>query len=114
MGQRPRKLSPELSARHKFGAELRLYRTKSGLSMARLGRKVYFSADTIGRVERGERNPSERLVRACDNVLNGGGALIELWAKTQAARPRTCRHCGSVLGQERPVTPPTEDRHSVG
>lgn len=100
MGQRPRKLSPELSAHHKFGAELRLHRNKSGLSMARLGGKIYFSPETIGRVERGERKPSEKLVRACDQALDAGGALVESWEVMRAARPRTCRQCGSVLPQE--------------
>jgi transcriptional regulator with XRE-family HTH domain len=106
MGQQPRKLSPELSALHKFGAELRRYRTKSGLSMAKLSREVFFSPETIGRVERGERNPSEKLVRACDETLDAGGVLVELWEEARASRPRICRHCGTPLA-------PTEDIYEL-
>ena len=102
MGQQPRELSPELSPVHKFGAELRRYRTKAGLSMAKLGLKIHFSAETIGRVERGERRPSETLAKVCDQTLDTGGALLELWVATKSARLRAvCQYCGSVLSREK-------------
>jgi transcriptional regulator with XRE-family HTH domain len=68
------------SPRRVFGAMLRHYRTQAGLSREQLGARVYLSADMIGKVEQGERTPSEQLVGACEAVpqLGANGALREL------------------------------------
>jgi transcriptional regulator with XRE-family HTH domain len=70
----------ELSPLRVFGAMLRSYRLKSGLSLEQLGARVYLSADMIGKIENGQRVPTEQLADACDAVpeLNTAGALGEL------------------------------------
>lgn len=66
--------------RQVFGAMLRYYRCKAGMSQEQLGTKAYCSGDTVGKVEMGQRTPSFELVAAWDAVpeLNTGGALTEL------------------------------------
>ena len=49
-----------------FGQMLRFYRTRSGLSQDQLGARVYMSGDMIGKVETGQRTPSEQLVDALE------------------------------------------------
>ncbi|MDG4838320.1 helix-turn-helix transcriptional regulator [Micromonospora sp. WMMD967] len=78
MGQTPRALQPSLSERHFFGAELRRMRERAGLSQARLGAMIRFSADLVRRVETADRFPSREFVEACDRALAADGALIRL------------------------------------
>ncbi len=63
-----------------FGAELRHYRTNAGLSQEQLGARVYCSGDLIGKVENGQRAPTEEFTAACDAVAELGtdGALGRL------------------------------------
>ena len=63
-----------------FGAMLRSYRVKAGLSLEQLGARVYLSDDMVGKIENGQRVPTEQFAAACDAVpeLNTGGALAEL------------------------------------
>ena len=85
MAQAPRELTPYASARDFFGAELRQWRQRAGLSHDRLGKEVNYSGDTIGKVEKGERAPSAQLVQACDRVLGAGGALCRLFGLVEHA-----------------------------
>lgn len=66
--------------RQVFGAMLRYYRCKAGMSQEQLGTKAYCSGDTVGKVEMGQRTPSFELAASWDAVpeLNTGGALTEL------------------------------------
>jgi DNA-binding XRE family transcriptional regulator len=66
--------------RQVFGAMLRYYRCKAGMSQDQLGTLAYCSGDTIGKVEAGQRTPSYELAAACDAIseLQTGGALTEL------------------------------------
>jgi transcriptional regulator with XRE-family HTH domain len=66
--------------RQVFGAMLRYYRCKAGMSQDQLGTRAYCSGDTVGKVEMGQRTPSYELTAAWDAVpeLNTGGALTEL------------------------------------
>lgn len=59
---------------------LRRYRVKAGLSLEQLGARVYLSDDMVGKIENGQRVPTEQFAAACDAVaeLNTGGALSEL------------------------------------
>jgi transcriptional regulator with XRE-family HTH domain len=68
------------SPRRVFGAMLRYYRTRAGLSQDQLGARVYLSCDMIGKVEQGQRTPSEQFVDACEGIpeLAANGALREL------------------------------------
>jgi transcriptional regulator with XRE-family HTH domain len=63
-----------------FGAILRRFRVKAGLSQEQLGARVFCSGDLIGKIEYGQRAPSEQFAVACDAVpeLNTGGILDEL------------------------------------
>jgi len=63
-----------------FGAMLRSYRVKAGMSLEQLGARVYLSDDMVGKIENGQRVPTEQFAVACDAVpeLNTGGALAEL------------------------------------
>ena len=63
-----------------FGAMLRSYRVKAGMSLEQLGARVYLSDDMVGKIENGQRVPTEQFAAACDAVpeLNTGGALTEL------------------------------------
>ena len=63
-----------------FGAELRHYRTRAGWSQEQLGARVYCSADLVGKVENGQRAPTEEFTAACDALpeLGTDGALGRL------------------------------------
>lgn len=78
MAQTPRELTPYVSLRHFFGAELRHWRQHAGLSHDRLGAEINFSGDLIGKVEKAERAPTVPLAEACDRVLDTGGVLARL------------------------------------
>lgn len=63
-----------------FGAMLRHYRTRAGLSQEQLGARVYLSSDMIGKIEQGQRTPTGQFVDACEALpeLATNGALCEL------------------------------------
>lgn len=86
MGRPARALTPGLSLRHQFGAELRRWRTERGLTHARLGDQVWHSAETVAKVEKSERWPSRDFTERCERVLDCGGALIGLWPAVEALR----------------------------
>lgn len=70
----------KLSPRQVFGAMLRFYRTRARLSQEQLGALVHFSGDLVGKIENGQRSPTEEFTTACDAVpeLGADGALGEL------------------------------------
>jgi len=63
-----------------FGNLLRHYRTSAGMSQDQLGTRVYLSGDMIGKIEQGDRTPSDQFVEACEAIpeLATNGALREL------------------------------------
>jgi transcriptional regulator with XRE-family HTH domain len=63
-----------------FGAMLRHYRVSAGMSQEQLGACLYCSDDLVGKVENGQRAPTEQFTAACDALadLKTGGALMEL------------------------------------
>jgi transcriptional regulator with XRE-family HTH domain len=75
-----RKPAPVVSPLRVFGVMLRHYRTRAGLSQEQLGGLVYCSGDTVGKIEAGQRAPSEQFALAFERVpdLKTGGALLEL------------------------------------
>jgi transcriptional regulator with XRE-family HTH domain len=75
-----RNFDPAASPLRVFGAELRYYRMKAGVSQDQLGALVYCSGDLIGKVENGQRVPTEELTAALDAVpdLDTRGSLIRL------------------------------------
>jgi transcriptional regulator with XRE-family HTH domain len=64
-----------------FGAELRYYRTRAGLSQKDLASRANASHDVISKIETGERPPAEDFSLRLDAVseLDTRGALTRLW-----------------------------------
>ena len=64
-----------------FGAELRFYRTRAGLSQQDLAARATVSHDVISKIETGERPPAEDFPPRLDAVpeLDTRGALTRLW-----------------------------------
>src|SRR3984893_3542098 len=64
-----------------FGAELRYYRTRAGLSQKDLASRANVSHDVISKIETGERPPAEDFPPRLDAVpeLDTRGALARLW-----------------------------------
>ena len=64
-----------------FGAELRYYRTRAGLSQKDLAANANVSNDVISKIETGERPPAEDFPPRLDAVpeLDTRGALTRLW-----------------------------------
>jgi len=101
MGQRRSQLTPGRSPAHLWGSELRAWRDRRGLSLARLGSLVSYDPSHLSRFERGERWPPETLARACDIALAAEGALLRLWHLASAQRSAgsdTPRHVASPAG----------------
>ncbi|MFK3980055.1 helix-turn-helix domain-containing protein [Micromonospora sp. NPDC050397] len=53
-------------------------RLVAGMSLGELSRRIYYSKGHLSKVENGRRGPSPELARACDALLDGGGALVRL------------------------------------
>ncbi|MEU1018713.1 MULTISPECIES: helix-turn-helix transcriptional regulator [unclassified Streptomyces] len=64
-----------------FGALLRFYRERAGLTLEVLGTHVQYSKSQVAMVERGERPPKGKLVEIADQVLGAQGALTLLAEK---------------------------------
>ena len=58
-----------------FGPELRRRRRAAGLSLTALARAINYSKSHLSKIENGLANPHPGLGRACDTILNAGGAL---------------------------------------
>lgn len=86
MGRRPRTLTPGASARHRFGAELRRWRTERGLTQHELARMIWHSPEFVAKVEKAERWPSWYLATRCDAALATGGVLAGLWPAVERQR----------------------------
>lgn len=71
-----RELDPSAGPLDFFGAELRRWRTTAGLSQEQLGQRVGYSGAQVGKVETGERAPSQDFVQHCDQALPDAGGLF--------------------------------------
>jgi transcriptional regulator with XRE-family HTH domain len=119
MGRAPATLTPYASVAHFLGAELRLRREDTGLSINQLAPRVLASPDLLAKVERAERFPSADLTARCDQELAADGYLIRLHglalAERDTARPyhdiaRLAASLHSVLRDfpQSPIRNPTE------
>ena len=90
----PRELTPNASAAHLFGAELRHQRRRQRLSLERLcavvaGHGYRTVPGYVSNVEAGVRLPQERrFAEICDAALDTGGVLGWLWDYADADRHR--------------------------
>jgi transcriptional regulator with XRE-family HTH domain len=71
-----RELDPTTGPLDFFGAEVRRWRTSAGLSQEQLGQRVGYSGAQVGKVETGERAPSQEFAQHCDQALPGAGGLF--------------------------------------
>ena len=71
-----RELDPTAGPLDFFGAEVRRWRTAAGLSQEQLGQRVGYSGAQVGKVETGERAPSQDFAQHCDQALPGAGGLF--------------------------------------
>jgi transcriptional regulator with XRE-family HTH domain len=62
-----------------FGAELRRIRMEAALSQEQLGQRIGYSGTLIGKVEIGQRAPSEDLAGRCDEALGTKGLLARIY-----------------------------------
>ncbi|MFD1075756.1 helix-turn-helix domain-containing protein [Longispora fulva] len=93
MAQAPRRLFPQLSPRHAFGAAVRSWRDRRGLSQAELGALAFVSADLIGKVEKAQRWPAPELVTALEAALDTDG-VIAAFGHALAAQRQTAKRAG--------------------
>ncbi|KUF19729.1 helix-turn-helix domain-containing protein [Streptomyces silvensis] len=97
-----------------FGALLRFFRERAGLTQEGLGNHVKYSKSQVAMVERGERAPKGGLVDIADDVLGAQGALSLLAKKEfkdNGLRPWTEdylaeeRKAASILSYQNHVIP---------
>jgi transcriptional regulator with XRE-family HTH domain len=86
MGRRPRALTPEASARDRFGAELRRFRVARGLTQRELAAMIWLSQELVAKVEKGQRWASWYMATRCDAALRTGGVLARLWPAAERQR----------------------------
>ncbi|MCQ4041810.1 helix-turn-helix domain-containing protein [Streptantibioticus rubrisoli] len=75
----PKSLDGSANPRAFFGAELRRLRTAAELTQERLGSLVYLSGDTIAKVEKAVRVPTEELAQRLDAALGTDGHFDRLF-----------------------------------
>lgn len=64
-----------------FGDVLRHFRDRAGLTQAELAGQIPCDRSFVARVETGRSVPPDVFVSKCDEVLDTGGLLLELWGK---------------------------------
>jgi transcriptional regulator with XRE-family HTH domain len=62
-----------------FGAELRRARSEAGLSQEQLGQRIGYSGTMVGKIETGERAPSEDIAERADEALGSKGLLVRIY-----------------------------------
>jgi transcriptional regulator with XRE-family HTH domain len=74
-----RELDPSAGPLDFFGAELRRARTSARLSQEQLGQRLGYSGAQVGKVETGERSPSQDFAEGCDRALDTGGLFLRIY-----------------------------------
>ena len=105
MGRPARILDPDRSVQARYGAELRRWRLARRLTLRDLAGRVWLSQESLAKIEKAERWPSEHLTIRCDEVLGTDGVLADLWPQVEQLRVR-------LDGRRRPRRPPSEDPQS--
>ncbi|ROQ33633.1 helix-turn-helix protein [Streptomyces sp. PanSC19] len=68
-----------------FGALLRFYRERAGVSQEALGKETGYSKSQVAMIERGQRRPRGRFVEIADPFLSAQGALLEVAEEVTAS-----------------------------
>lgn len=105
MGQQRSVLTPERSAHHLWGSELRALRDLRRLSLAHLGRLTRYDPSYLGRLERARQFPSKDVAEACDHALDAGGELVRLWRMADRERRNADDHVAFSGGHEAKLAP---------
>ncbi|WP_424891251.1 helix-turn-helix domain-containing protein [Streptomyces sp. XH2] len=80
MARPPRKLTPDRSARHLFGADLRHRREAAGMTLEKLAEVVCYSRSHLARIETAEHVPPPDLPGRLDEVFGTGEHFARLYA----------------------------------
>ncbi|MFF4217909.1 helix-turn-helix domain-containing protein [Streptomyces nondiastaticus] len=80
MGRPARKLTPDRSARHLFGADLRHRREAAGMTLEKLAEVVCYSRSHLARIETAEHVPPPDLPGRLDEVFGTGEHFVRLYA----------------------------------
>ncbi|PSJ27750.1 transcriptional regulator [Streptosporangium nondiastaticum] len=80
MARPPRKLTPDRSARHLFGADLRHRREAAGMTLEKLAEVVCYSRSHLARIETAEHVPPPDLPGRLDEVFGTGEHFVRLYA----------------------------------
>ncbi|GAA3372757.1 helix-turn-helix transcriptional regulator [Streptomyces sannanensis] len=80
MAARPRELTPDRSARHLYGAELRRHREAAGMSLARLAEVLNYSKTYLGNIETADRMTPRDLSPKLDAAFDTDGHFVRLYA----------------------------------
>jgi len=114
MGQTARRLTPEVSARQRFGAELRRRRLARGLSQDSLGRLVHVSGDLLAKLEKAQRWPAHDVAARCDAILQAGGALMQMLPAVDTERARQgMAHADNAMQFAHPALVGADGRHTI-
>src|ERR1700722_11420999 len=98
MGRERRVLTPDQSAVHRWGWELRSLRDERGLSLAGLGRLARYDASYLSRLERGDQFATLAVAEACDRALDAGGGLAASWRQADSERRRVAEPAPPAAG----------------
>ncbi|MFG3257989.1 helix-turn-helix domain-containing protein [Streptomyces sp. NPDC048172] len=74
-----KRLDPGESPLHFFGAELRFWRERAGLTLAGLGTKVFLTGSQIGQYETAVKRPKDEHIPRLDAAVGASGALVRAW-----------------------------------
>jgi transcriptional regulator with XRE-family HTH domain len=74
--RRAKVLDPALSPRALYGAELRYYRERAGLSQAQLARLIYVTPSFVANLEAGRRRMQPELAAVLDELLDTRGFFV--------------------------------------
>ncbi|MGW0659033.1 helix-turn-helix domain-containing protein [Streptodolium elevatio] len=75
----PKELDGSASALAFFGAELRYWRERAGLSQDALAAKLYCSPSLVAYIEQALRAPSLELATRADEILGTSGEFARMW-----------------------------------
>ncbi|MFE5870041.1 Scr1 family TA system antitoxin-like transcriptional regulator, partial [Streptomyces roseifaciens] len=104
MARTPRKLTPDRSARHLFGADLRHRREAAGMTLEKLAEVVRYSRSHLARIETAEHVPPPDLPARLDEVFGTGEHFVRLYGIARhEAHPDKYRRFMELQAQARVI-----------